>query len=75
MNNNIKDRGWGSPERAKKAHYFREGEVISICGKWLFSGVLFDTDHENQDNCKACMKKREAEARSAECQTQQKSKT
>lgn len=73
MGNNIKDCGWGSPERARKAHYFRAGECVSLCGNWLFTGVRFDTDHENKDNCKVCMKKREAEERSAECQTQQKS--
>ncbi|EKN4689613.1 hypothetical protein ABF236_003407 [Yersinia ruckeri] len=61
MTSNIKDRGWSSPERAKKAHYFRATETISICGKWMFSGVRFDTDHENKDNCKSCIKLRNAE--------------
>ena len=39
--------------------YFN-GEPRSLCGGWLFTGELEDSQHKSPDNCKACMKKREA---------------
>ncbi len=30
--------GWGDPLLAKKVHHFRDGKIISECGKWMFGG-------------------------------------
>lgn len=47
--------GW--PGLSKKSHYF-DGER-SLCGKWLFFGVLEDAkaDINSPDDCAACRKK------------------
>ncbi|HHL0958982.1 TPA: hypothetical protein ACQVH3_003732 [Serratia marcescens] len=50
--------GWGFPALAKKAHYFADGSSTSLCGKWLFTGVLFDEHHDHPENCAVCMRKR-----------------
>ncbi|HDT4814095.1 TPA: hypothetical protein QHO54_001054 [Klebsiella aerogenes] len=55
---NIDTKGWGFPALAKKAHYFDAGSVISLCGKWAFTGIRFDEWHEHPDNCTTCMRKR-----------------
>lgn len=50
--------GWGFPtERARKAHYFQEGQ--SLCGKYEWEGEaeLIDERHEHGANCKACKTK------------------
>lgn len=52
------EKGWGFPLRSKKAHYFNN-ELVSLCGKWMFTGKLEDDKHNSPDNCKICMKKRE----------------
>lgn len=31
----MSDRGWWFPLNARKAHYFREGENISLCQRWM----------------------------------------
>lgn len=54
---NNEKQGWGLPGNANKAHYFKNSS-ISLCGKWMFTGELFDTSHEHPQNCKACMNKR-----------------
>lgn len=51
-------KGWGFPASSKKAHYFN-GEARSLCGGWLFTGMLEDNNHRSLDNCKSCMKKRD----------------
>lgn len=48
--------GWGWPATSRKAHYFRGS--LSLCGKWLFGGELFDDKHDSLDNCAACRRKR-----------------
>jgi len=50
--------GWGFPINSRKAHYFKEHEIISICGKMMYSGERFDDKHDSPDNCAACMKRR-----------------
>jgi len=55
-------RGWGWPMNSQKAHYFPAGEIISLCGRWMYSGHLEDDRHESRDNCAACRKKRERRA-------------
>ena len=49
--------GWGYPIMAKKGHYFKAGEVISICGKWMYAGER----HQSARNlhCAVCKKKLE----------------
>lgn len=51
-------RGWGFPALSRKAHYFVDG--TALCGGWAFTGELHDTMHDHKDNCRACMRKREA---------------
>lgn len=63
-----KIKGWGFPWKTKKAHYFDDVPITtkgmdgrwlrSMCGKVLFAGVLFDTRHDDLENCKECMKER-----------------
>ena len=55
----MSNKGWGFPARSRKAHYFND-DPISLCGKWMFIGERFDNKHEHPDNCKPCMKKRNA---------------
>lgn len=50
-------KGWGFLLKAKKAHYF-DDHSISMCGKWMFVGELFDDKHWHPDNCKICAIKR-----------------
>ena len=56
MTDKQKWQGWGWPERARKAHYF-DGEIISLCRGWMFSGDMYDNKHDHTDNCKACRRK------------------
>ena len=46
--------GWGFPTNSKKAHYFRQSR--SLCGKWMFFGVLEQGNDNSLDNCTACKK-------------------
>jgi hypothetical protein len=50
--------GWGFPALSKKAHYFREGELRSMCGKWLYGGEREDDRHDHSENCADCKKRR-----------------
>jgi hypothetical protein len=55
-------KGWKMLINSTKAHYFIDNR--SLCGKWLSLGVEYDdNNHYSQDNCKGCMKKREAIAK------------
>lgn len=50
--------GWVRPLRANKHHYFKAGEVVSICGKWMCSNPIREPDtFESADDCAACRKK------------------
>jgi hypothetical protein len=51
--------GWGRPANAAKWHYFN-GEIYSLCRRWLFAGETEQGMDEHADNCKACMKKKSA---------------
>ncbi len=52
--------GWGGPLLAKKVHYFRDGKIISECGKWMFGGEREDISAWKPDAiCKQCFKKYE----------------
>lgn len=55
---NSKRQGWGWPGLARKAHYF-DGEIVSLCGRWMFSGAMFDDRHNSPHNCQACRRKLE----------------
>jgi len=58
--------GWGWPGNSRKAHYFEEGQITSICGKWLYRGPREQGNDGSPDNCTACrralQKKREKAA-------------
>jgi len=51
--------GWGFPLLARKAHYFEAGEIVSACGKWMFSGVRDNVPEKSSSDCVACRKKLE----------------
>jgi hypothetical protein len=48
--------GWGFPAASRKAHYF-DGDLISLCGKWVYSGPLEPDEGTSKDDCAACRKK------------------
>jgi len=54
----IDQQGWAFPLNMHKAHYFKKGEMISICGKMMNTGDRFDDLHDHKDNCKECMRRR-----------------
>jgi len=51
----VNNEGWGWPEAAKKAHYFRG--AFSLCRAWMFAGRREQGNDDSPDNCKACQKK------------------
>lgn len=47
--------GWATPMPRGYVHYFRAGDVLSLCGKWMFSGSpREDGNDERADTCAAC---------------------
>lgn len=48
--------GWGWPTNSRKAHYFREGESRSVCGKWLYFGTRELPELPSPDDCAACVR-------------------
>ena len=54
------NQGWGFPDNSRRAHYFLEGQSISLCGRWVWFGERFDDKHDHHLNCAACKKKRAA---------------
>jgi hypothetical protein len=50
--------GWRFPGASRKAHAYDEGEIISLCGKWMFAGqTLAALDAKaSPDDCAACRK-------------------
>ena len=46
--------GWGWPANSRKSHYFQEGEAISVCGKWMFTGQRERDSFESSDDCASC---------------------
>lgn len=51
--------GWGFPLNSRKAHYFVEGECISICGKMMYSGDREIGNNASPDNCMECRRRLE----------------
>ncbi|QRU18700.1 hypothetical protein I6K36_24100 [Klebsiella pneumoniae] len=53
-----KKSGWARPINANKHHFFLEGEVTSICGRWMYFGIDREPDmFESPDDCAACRRK------------------
>lgn len=53
-----KKAGWARPGSATKHHYFEEGEVTSICRRWMYFGDNREPDtFESPDDCVACRRK------------------
>lgn len=50
--------GWGFPVGSKKAHYFVDD--LSLCNRWLFTGLLEQGNDDSPDNCIACVKRLKA---------------
>lgn len=49
--------GWAFPGAARKAHYFEADSNVSICKRWMFSGVTEpETGQRSKDDCAACVK-------------------
>ncbi len=46
--------GWGFPLDSRKAHYFSNGEIRSLCDKWLFTGPRDPEDVVSKDDCARC---------------------
>jgi hypothetical protein len=47
--------GWGWPGAAKKAHYFADGGIISLCRRWMYRGPLtVNQEGASPDDCVAC---------------------
>lgn len=46
--------GWAWPAQAGKAHYFNAGEVVSLCGRWMFGGERTEDNRRSLDDCAAC---------------------
>lgn len=56
--------GWKWLINSTKAHYFRGGQ--SLCRRWMSFGTTFEQGNdESPDNCKACVKKLQAERAAA----------
>lgn len=49
--------GWGFPANSRKAHYFRESEARSICGKWMYFGTRELPDLPSDDDCAECVRR------------------
>jgi hypothetical protein len=51
--------GWVWPLNSRKAHYFTEGEHISICRRMMvFHNNREQGNDESVDNCATCKKKK-----------------
>lgn len=58
MSDSAVKRGWGWPTISREPHYFVNG--MSLCGKWMFTGVLesdSDSDIKTTDDCVVCRRK------------------
>jgi hypothetical protein len=54
----MSDAGWFWPVNSRKAHFYKEGDDTSVCGKWLvFSSVREQGNDNSSDNCAACKKR------------------
>ena len=53
--------GWWFALNARKAHYFEEGEIISLCRRQMTLGHrpgTEDSNHDSADNCAECKRRR-----------------
>lgn len=61
MRHNL-NAGWGQPDRAPKPHYFPEGELTSLCGRWRFGGYRSkksgDEDNNHENDCQTCYRRK-----------------
>lgn len=48
--------GWGWPGNSRKSHFFKAGEPISVCGRWMFAGHRETGTAKTPDDCAACRK-------------------
>lgn len=49
--------GWAWPAQAGKAHYFEVGQIVSLCGRWMFGGERTEDVGRSPDDCVACRRK------------------
>lgn len=59
----MKSKGWYEVRGSRKYHYF-DHSLRSLCGRWMMlfginEAELYDTNHESEDNCAPCKRKRE----------------
>ncbi|HEY3591901.1 MAG TPA: hypothetical protein VGL07_17810 [Buttiauxella sp.] len=58
MTNSNLTAGWARPLNSRKHHFFKEGEAVSICGKWMLVNPVREPDtFESPDDCLACRRK------------------
>ncbi len=55
--------GWTWPPNAKKTHYFRAGETLSICGRWWYHGPHGPVDETAPHVCAACLARKNTASR------------
>jgi len=53
------EEGWGWPMRARKAHWFADNALISLCGRWMYSGPREKSPASSKDDCTVCRRKLE----------------
>jgi hypothetical protein len=63
VTNNKLKAGWGWPANSRKAHYFNDSELTSLCGKWMYAGFRDEEDFESSDDCALCRRKLDKEGR------------
>ena len=51
---NELNRGWGWPGNSRKAHYFRAGDSVSACARWMFTGPREPVGESSKDDCATC---------------------
>jgi hypothetical protein len=50
--------GWGQPGLARKAHFFKDDSITSVCSNWMYSGnTNFKMNVFLNGQCKACEKR------------------
>lgn len=61
MEHNLRE-GWGQPDKASKPHFFKAGDLMSLCGRWRFGGYRNpksgDEHNNNQNDCVTCKRKK-----------------
>lgn len=52
--------GWGYPLAARKGHFYEQGEIISVCGSWMFTGnrcTLQPHEINESTECASCRRR------------------